>query len=273
MKIGRVAKVISAVVIGCVAVIVALVCYLRVNGYLYDTVTIRGKITPQTFLQVRKWLKNSTQPNKTVVIDSGGGDAMAAIAIGKLIHQHGWNVRVDNHCYSSCADYIFPAGKIKFLTKSAMLIFHGDPHQENFAKQVENYGLQVNGQKTASSTTVGVGNKEFVITPMTGDGKGRSELQTYLSIPETFHHAAEFVNFMISLSDGFYKELGVYPFIGSYGQTGRYKETYESYKYMGFTYSLESLNKLGLENIQLADGEWHPELNPDYKLTYEVTYP
>lgn len=273
MTFGRIAKYISGVVAICAIALISLYCYLYFNGYFYYTVTIRGEITPQRFLQVRKWLKNSTVLGRTVIIDSEGGDAIAAIAIGKLVHQYGWNVRIENRCYSSCANYIFPAGKTKYVTKTAILLFHGDPHQENFRKQVENSALLINGKKSQNTVSVGVKDKEFVFSPMIGDGKGRPELQSFLSIPSEFHGAEEFVNFMVSLSDGFYNELGVNPLIGSYGQTGQYKEIYESYKYVGFVYSLDSLNNLGVGNIQLVDGEWHPELNPDYKLTYEVTYP
>jgi hypothetical protein len=30
---------------------------------------------------------------------------------------------------------------------------------------------------------------------------------------------------------------------------------------------------LGIRDIELKEGEWHPERHPDYKDVYEVTYP
>ena len=73
--------------------------------------------------------------------------------------------------------------------------------------------------------------------------------------------------------DELYRELGVNPVISSYGQIGAYEDVYKSYKNGGFTYRLDSLRRLGVSNIVLKQGEWHPERHPDYKYVYEVTYP
>jgi len=273
VTIRRIVKLLSVAVLIGAAAFFSLYCYLRLNGYFYDAVTIRGELSPQTFVQVRKWLKNSTMPGRTVIIDSTGGNGETAMAIGKLIHQYGWGVRVENRCYSSCAIFIFPAGKTKYLTKSAMLLFHGGPHQENLGKLVDNCLSMLSGKKTQDAVSCGVKDKEGVVTSSVGDEKAVAEVSNFLSIPLMTHSAEEAVNAMMVLSDEFYKELGVNPLIGNYGQTGKYRQIYESYKYNGFVYSLDSLDKLGVNNIQLVDGEWHPELNPDYKLTYEVAYP
>ena len=48
---------------------------------------------------------------------------------------------------------------------------------------------------------------------------------------------------------------------------------YKSYEHGGFVYSLDSLHRLGIDHIELKDGEWHPERHPDYQFIYEVTYP
>ena len=77
----------------------------------------------------------------------------------------------------------------------------------------------------------------------------------------------------IDASDQFYQELGVNPLLGTYGQIGSYEPIYKSYKHDGFIYRLDSLRRLGLRNIELKDGEWHPERHPAYPAVYEVTYP
>jgi len=61
--------------------------------------------------------------------------------------------------------------------------------------------------------------------------------------------------------------------LSTYGQVGAYEPTYKSYKYGGFIYRLDSLRRLGMRNVELKDGEWHPERNPAYQDVYEVTYP
>jgi hypothetical protein len=30
---------------------------------------------------------------------------------------------------------------------------------------------------------------------------------------------------------------------------------------------------MGVRNIELKDGDWHPERHPEYQDVYEVTYP
>src|SRR5690349_8028329 len=75
-----------------------------------DTITLTGMITPRTFLAFQDRLIHSSARNKTfVVADSGGGSWESALALGMLIHEHGWNVEVVGLCASSCANFIFPA--------------------------------------------------------------------------------------------------------------------------------------------------------------------
>ena len=61
--------------------------------------------------------------------------------------------------------------------------------------------------------------------------------------------------------------------LSTYGQVGPYEAIYKSYKYVGFTYRLDSLRRLGIGNIELKDGDWHPERHPAYPDVYEVTFP
>ena len=74
-------------------------------------------------------------------------------------------------------------------------------------------------------------------------------------------------------ADQFYQELGVNPSSSTYGQLGGYEPIYASYKYQGFIYRLDSLRRFGLGNIELKEGEWHPERHFLYPEVYEVTYP
>ena len=74
------------------------------------------------------------------------------------------------------------------------------------------------------------------------------------------------------VSDRLYQELGVDPLLPTYGQIGQYEPIYKSYQYDGFIYRLDSLRRFGISNIELKDGEWHPERNPGYERVYEVTY-
>ena len=67
----------------------------------------------------------NTQPIKRLVINSGGGHVGPAIDKALLIHQKGIEVVVRGQCYSSCANYIFPAGAKQIIADGSVVGWHG----------------------------------------------------------------------------------------------------------------------------------------------------
>jgi hypothetical protein len=239
----------------------------------YYTLTINGEITPQAFVEAREHLVGAATDLKKVVITSGGGNGPAALAIGMLIHRHNWDVEVGDICVSSCAIFIFPAGKKKYLNENSLLMFHGGPHQENMLEMVSSFDREVakNGLPSAA-VVLGQTGKEghFSFTP--GNSPAAEEVLDFLSMKKD-SNAVERLGEFRAASDRFYQELGVNPVLGTYGQVGSYERLYKSYKYGGFIYRLDSLRRLGVSNIELKSGEWRPERNPAFSEAYEVTYP
>jgi hypothetical protein len=242
------------------------------NSDAGDPITLAGMITPDTFLALKDRLIHSSATNKTLVVtESGGGSWESALALGILIHQHGWNVEVVDLCASSCANFIFPAGKEKYLHDKALLLFHGGPHQENLlAKSIEVERAAMSGAPLEARDP----GQERTEGHALIDEKGPQRLQVleFLAI-RNLATADEYVSKLTTASDRFYEELGVNVLLPTYGQTGGYEPTYKSHKYGGFMYRLDSLRRLGIRDIHLEDGEWHPERNPVYQDVYEVTYP
>jgi hypothetical protein len=239
-----------------------------------DTLTLDGDINSQSFIDSRDCLVRSEAAKKTFVVkESGGNDGKAALALGILIHRHQWDVEVVGVCASACANFIFPAGKTKYLHQNALLLFHGGPYQENMMQMAEEFDQRSKtGGTPVEAVTLGQKNKEGTLIFTPGISIEDQEVQEFLSITN-YSSAVDFVSKMRTASDQFYQELGVNPVISTYGQIGSYEPTYQSYKYGGFTYRLDSLRRLGIANIELADGEWRPEGNPAYQDVYEVTYP
>jgi hypothetical protein len=204
---------------------------------------------------------------------SGGGNGLAALAIGTLIHKHGWDVEVVGVCASACANFIFPAGKTKYLHQNALLLFHGGPRQENMPEMIHG-AEQVSTTNGApvGSVTFGQEGKEGTITISPTRSKADQEVRDFFSIADSAT-VVEILDKIRSASDQLYQELGVNPLLLTYGQIGQYEAMYKSYKYGGFVYRLDSLQRLGISNIELMEGEWHPESHPDYRDVYEVTYP
>jgi hypothetical protein len=250
------------------------VLYLRDEAVRCDTITLTGWITSEMFVEVRDCLARSAAAEKTFVVkEAGGGDGLAALAFGILIHRHHWDVVVTDLCASSCANFIFPAGKRKYLNRDSMLLFHGGPYQANLLEMAEKFDQEstMNGAPV-DSVILGQENKEGTIRFNPNPSKADHEVREFLSMTNV-STAVELVHKLRSASDQFYQELGVNPLISTYGQVGTYEPSYKSYKHGGFIYRLDSLRRLGVGNIELKEGKWHPERNPAYQEVYEVTYP
>lgn len=268
-------KILAAVVSVAVLWLGYRLLYPRKELVSFETLTIDGgEIASESFVQLRDRLVQSTAEKKTFVVKtSAGGDGFAALAIGILLHRHNWDVEVVDICPSSCAIYIFPAGKTKYLHPQSLLLFHGGPHQENMLEQIEmlEQELAKNGQPV-DTLTFGRKNKEGIIRYTANRSVADEEVLKFLSITPASSPSEKWAA-LRRASDQFHQELGINPLIATYGQIGEYEALYKSDKYGGFIYRLDSLHKFGVRNIELTEGEWHPERHPDYKDVYEVTYP
>ncbi|MDZ5649012.1 hypothetical protein [Nitrospirillum sp. BR 11828] len=95
------------------------------------TLAFRGEILPRRFLPGEHPLgdadllaRNLTAETRTLVLDSGGGDVMVALAMARLIHDRGLDVRVQGRCASACALLPFLAGRRKEVAPGAVVEFH-----------------------------------------------------------------------------------------------------------------------------------------------------
>jgi hypothetical protein len=251
---------------------------------LCDTLTLTGDITPQVFFEAKDCLVKSTAKEKTfVVAGSNGGDWESALALGILIHKHGWDVEIADICASSCANFIFPAGKKKYLHDDSMLLYHGGPHQQNMLEKMKaaeqaymaHYASVANSTSAVNTAPVQLQDPHARMEGhalIDDQGPLRLKVREFLSI-RNVSSPEDLVAKLTSASDRFYEELGVNILLPHYGQIGRYEPTYKAYEFGGFIYRLDSLARLGLGNIEVKGGEWHPERHREYHDVYEVTYP
>lgn len=68
------------------------------------------------------------QPVRRLVVDSPGGEVSAGIALGLWIFTHDIEVEVEQRCLSSCANYVFTAGRRKRIRPGAVVAWHGNYH-------------------------------------------------------------------------------------------------------------------------------------------------
>ena len=61
-----------------------------------------------------------------LVISSGGGDTVEGRHVGRWVRDMALVVEVDVICFSSCADYVFPAGRARVIRADAFVGWHGN---------------------------------------------------------------------------------------------------------------------------------------------------
>jgi hypothetical protein len=89
-----------------------------------DAIVFDGRIDQRS---AEAFLRLVAEPAvRRVVIRSPGGLVAPALEMGEAIHARALDVEVDHACYSSCANYIFPAGRRKVLSGPAAVGWHGN---------------------------------------------------------------------------------------------------------------------------------------------------
>ncbi len=74
-------------------------------------------------------LNSASSPITTLVIDSDGGEIGAGMTIGEAILKHNLAVRVENACFSSCANYVLTTAASITLGEGAAYGWHGGAYQ------------------------------------------------------------------------------------------------------------------------------------------------
>lgn len=91
-----------------------------------------GEISNESVSQLFEAYESSSTKPTRLFISSSGGDIEAGMLLGLWIRKYNLDVEVGHLCASSCANYVFPAGKTKFLHKDSILIWHGSAWQASW---------------------------------------------------------------------------------------------------------------------------------------------
>lgn len=89
----------------------------------------QGEMDDSAIVQVATLIKSAEDTVKRLVINSGGGDVNGGMDLAELVLAHQLDVEVERLCASSCANYVFPAGKTKQIQKGAVVVWHGSAIQ------------------------------------------------------------------------------------------------------------------------------------------------
>jgi len=88
--------------------------------------------TVESFIRIA-----NTKEIKTLIITSPGGSISAGVSLGNWVYKNQVNIEVDRVCMSSCANYVFSAGKLKKINNGALIVWHGGAEQKNFREMLD----------------------------------------------------------------------------------------------------------------------------------------
>lgn len=202
---------------------------------------IEGEIEQQTFLDLVEFYERNEEASDRVVVNTRGGSAFAALAIGRYILKNNLDVEVDRFCGSSCANYVFLAGKNKYLKQSSLIVFHGGALQKNLLNKIKK-AVRRDTERHYSGVDAYWSDESY-------DERLCQELGVKLGFCEK---AEDCYEAFIKLEKAFFDKINVDQKITIYGQIGEYKPLYKSKEYLGFYYSLEELKKMGVSGIKVT---------------------
>jgi len=187
------------------------------NGQLEYIGSVDSDANQRLFALYEKLAKKPT----TLSIRSLGGDTNPGMELGAWVHAHKLNVRVMEFCFSSCANYVFPAAVKKTVSNFAMVGYHGGPGGP--------LHIELDDALSAIEREAFLDNIEKLRVQ-----NGRREAE-------------------------FYKRIGVRTDLSTLGQGDQYKAYYDKNPdAVGWTYSLDDFTRLGVRDIKVINPPWKP---------------
>ena len=178
-------------------------------------------------------------------INSAGGITDHGIRIGEWIFDHQLDVIVDELCFSSCANYIFTAGKNKIIEKDAIVGWHGSEQQDPFI--AAGLGLTMRELHARNYDR----RKEFG-GPLTPQESKEEYVENMLKYEE-YERSNDEPKFLNKIGVNLY--LMVYGFLPD--QIDYYYLS-EDHEFGGWTFSIEDMAKFGVDNITYEGEEMYP---------------
>lgn len=175
-------------------------------------------------------LFSKAQPRPAILsIRSKGGVTGAGIELGRWVHAQGLTVKVMEYCFSSCANYVFPAAPRKVVSNFAVIGYHGGLSSMSF---------QLDGEQEAMLKTLPAEQREAL----------RAKLEQAVRKAAAPQAAEEARYFAL---------IGVQQRITTLGQSPAHAQA-ETEQSVGWTYSIADFGKLGVRDIRVVNPPWKP---------------
>jgi len=186
-----------------------------------DTVIYRGSLTKDGLKAMRK--AGLTPPVTTLLIDSAGGEIVVGMDFGTWVFERDLDVVVDGACLSSCANYVFTAGRNKDIQAGAVVAWHGSAKQPGLLEQMH---------KAVEDDI---------------NAKGLSRRKRSQEIARSRRANVEYLAAAIQKQNAFFYRVGVDEYITRIGN--------DKYGVRGFFYlSVDDMASFGLNNVTATKG-------------------
>lgn len=164
-------------------------------------------------------------------IRSPGGVTDSGLALGTWVHKQGMTVKVLEYCLSSCANYVFTAAPKKIVSNFAVIGYHGGLSSKSFAideEQEARFAAMPEAERIAARKLFDEEVKQLVAAKEQGERD-------------------------------FFALIKVDQRITTLGQSPEYAQRFEKDKHsLGWTFSMDGFNKLGVSHIQVINPPWRP---------------
>ncbi len=164
---------------------------VRVQG---DTVYYTGNLSKRSSSAFDAAVAGVARGQITrMVISSGGGDTVEGRHIGRWVRDMGLVVEVDVICFSSCADYVFPAARARVIRAHAFVGWHGNEKQFQALATRNGTTLEQELARYAPRGVSATSLTEFVQAfkqSMAVTGKDEAEFYASLGLNDAFAYCA-----------------------------------------------------------------------------------
>ena len=146
-----------------------------------DAIVYRGAITQQGNALVEALLAD--EGIEWLRITSVGGEVNLGMDLGDLVRGRGLNVEVVDYCASSCANYVFPAGRRKLLPADSVVVWHGSAIQSGIGAlaNIDFAPMEAHLGRTLSDEEKAAAAEEMGLTAYF-DGLTRRQAEFYAAI-------------------------------------------------------------------------------------------
>ena len=217
------------------------------------TLVYNGIINRESYSRFRWVTAENDAVIDTIQITSRGGDTSVGKKMGRWIHDRNINVIVDNFCISSCANYIFTAGRNKVIREDSIVGWHGSEHQDEYIARAKGVTL------------------EERLKQVFDDIEWPEAQQDAVVLGNTFE---EFKSDWMERSEDerkFLEKVAVSVDVMVYGLSPDRYDEYLDGQYSFWTFSIEDMAKFGIDNVSYeGSGEYPSERSMEKYGTFLV---